>query len=133
MASVPAKPRTQVARPVAEGLQLPYGAVDAHVHIVTTDNRIEYLWARPPAELGLRCPCRPPCMCNWTLTSGGEFDHATDGSFGTRGVEYGVFCEVDANQTQWLQEATWVQNGGGQGGRTKIGTSACVPVGPRHV
>ena len=78
-----------------------------HVHIVETGNKIDYLWAKPPAELGLRCPCKPPCMCNWTLATGGEFESATEGVFGTHGVEYGVFCEVDANETQWLQEAAW--------------------------
>ena len=48
---------------------LPFDVVDAHVHLINTDNGIDYLWAVAPESLKppQHCPCRPPCLCNWTL------------------------------------------------------------------
>jgi predicted TIM-barrel fold metal-dependent hydrolase len=54
----------------------------------------------PPRQ----CPCKPPCLCNWTLadyvaTSAPALDVSTV-----------IFCEVDAAHSQWLAEAKWVQS-----------------------
>ena len=44
--------------------------IDAHVHMVSSTNGLDYLWAQPPSSLSppRTCPCAPPCMCNWTQT-----------------------------------------------------------------
>ena len=89
---------------------LPYGVVDAHVHVVTSDNGIAYNWARDPSSLTppRSCPCAPPCFCNWTMA---DFRTA---SAPTWEVDQVVFCEVDAHSDDWLREATWVSEGGAQ-------------------
>ena len=103
------------------------GVVDTHVHIVTTDNQIGYTWAQTPVSLNESCPCRPPCLCNWTLAAGGAFERFSAGAFDGDEVTTAVFCEVAANSSQWLQEATWVQGGGGQGGKTRVGAIVAQP------
>ena len=44
--------------------------IDAHVHMVSSTNGLDYLWAQTPSSLSppRTCPCAPPCMCNWTQT-----------------------------------------------------------------
>jgi len=44
-------------------------------------------------------------------------------------VDYVVFCEVDANSTQWLEESAWIQGGGGQSqdGKTRVGAIIAQP------
>ena len=85
---------------------LGFAVVDAHVHLINTDNGIDYLWAVAPSAMRppRQCPCRPPCLCNWTLADYGATSAAS------WAVDKVVFCEVDANTTQWLKEATWVQS-----------------------
>eukprot|EP00037_Helgoeca_nana_P022172 m.225768 g.225768 ORF g.225768 m.225768 type:complete len:349 (+) comp25913_c0_seq2:14-1060(+) len=75
---------------------------DAHVHLISTTNGVDYLWAKlvPPGQ----CPCKPPCLCNWTLA-----DYVAT-SAPTLDVSTVIFCEVDAAHSQWLAEAKWVQS-----------------------
>ena len=77
--------------------------VDAHVHMIDASNGLDYLWAQPPASLSppRRCPCAPPCLCNWTQPQYAAASAALK-------VTDIVFCEVDVNTTQWLREARWV-------------------------
>jgi hypothetical protein len=64
-----------------------------------------FSWAKPPGSLTPpeACPCRPPCLCNWTRS---DFVATSKDSFD---VDTLIFCEVDANTTQWLKESEWVR------------------------
>jgi predicted TIM-barrel fold metal-dependent hydrolase len=78
--------------------------IDAHVHMVSESNGLDYLWATPPQKLSppRACPCAPPCMCNWTQS---EYSAAS----ASLKPSHVIFCEVDVNTTQWLREAKWAQ------------------------
>jgi predicted TIM-barrel fold metal-dependent hydrolase len=82
-----------------------FGVVDAHVHLMTTTNGLNYTWALDPATLSppQRCQCAPPCNCNRTVA---DYQSTSSGSWR---VEKVVFCEVAVAPEQWLQEASWVQ------------------------
>jgi hypothetical protein len=64
-----------------------------------------FSWAKPAGSLTppQACPCRPPCLCNWTRS---DFVATSKDSFD---VDTLIFCEVDANTTQWLKESEWVR------------------------
>eukprot|EP00041_Stephanoeca_diplocostata_P023013 m.558318 g.558318 ORF g.558318 m.558318 type:complete len:687 (-) comp22198_c0_seq3:105-2165(-) len=95
---------TAAARFDATAPSLDFAVIDTHVHIASTTNGLDYLWAKDPGSLSppQSCPCRPPCACNWTLA-----DYA-DMSSKSWAVDKVVFCEVDVAPKQWLEEVEWV-------------------------
>ena len=104
---------------------LPYGVVDCHVHMATPTNGITYGWAKDPASLDPpeQCPCRPPCACNMTIPEYMVASSAWE-------VSDIVFCEVSANQEDWLKEARWVQSladGPFKATKTRVGAIMAQP------
>jgi predicted TIM-barrel fold metal-dependent hydrolase len=84
--------------------------IDAHVHLVSTDNNISYTWAAPPLP-NMSCPCvfplGLPCLCPWTYA---HYKNASRSSFPHPSMFKIVFVEVAARPEQWLFEARWVQS-----------------------
>lgn len=81
-------------------LNTPTRVIDAHVHI-TNITLLSYSgWANASAGT---CPCAPPCLCNWGVSDW----EAVSSSYTPQKF---VFIEVDADQVDWLSEASWVQS-----------------------
>ena len=79
---------------------------DVHLHI-TNMSLFTYPWMTQI----MKCPCAPPCACDWSLA---EYAAATAAA----PASSLVFVEVAAAPQFWLAEAQWVQSlidGGGAG------------------